>query len=271
MKISNNKNNTRDNLALTLKNISKVYANGTVALQNINLTVGEGDFVSLVGASGCGKSTLLRTIAGLEKISSGEIKWGKKYLAQKLAFVFQEPVLMPWAKVVDNVGLPLKLSGVPQSQGRLRCAEAINLVGLNGFEKVYPRQLSGGMKMRVSLARALVTQPSIMLMDEPFGALDEITRSKLNRDLLTLWQQQGWTVLFVTHNISEAVYLSNRVVVIGAPPGRVVADIPIEAPLPRSEYFRTSHLCNEYCREIWAHLQEAINRTPFETKRTLKP
>ena len=257
-----------DSSTLILKNISKVYDNGTVALQNMNLTVAEGEFVSLVGPSGCGKSTVLRMIAGLGKISSGEIKWSKKYLPQELAFVFQEPALMPWAKAIDNVRLPLKLSGVPQGQARLRCAEVINLVGLNGFEQVYPRQLSGGMKMRVSIARALVTQPRIMLMDEPFGALDEMTRSKLNSDLLSLWQQQHWTVVFVTHNIYEAVYLSNRVVVMAAYPGRVVANIPIEAPYPRREDFRTSELCNEYCREIFAHLQDTVRGTRFEQQVT---
>lgn len=271
MKIDTNKKNTRDSSALILKDITKVYANGTVALQNLNLTVAEGEFVSLVGASGCGKSTLLRAIAGLEKISSGEIKWSKKYLARKLAFVFQEPVLMPWAKAIDNVALPLKLSGVPQSKAKVRCADAINLVGLKGFENVYPRQLSGGMKMRVSLARALVTQPRIMLMDEPFGSLDEMTRSKLNQDLLRLWQQQNWMVIFVTHNIYEAVYLSNRVLVIAPSPGRVVADIPIEAIYPRNEDFRTSRLCNEYCREILTRLQAAEQENPFTSSKVRGP
>ncbi len=255
MKIESKKNNTGNNSALTLKNISKVYNNGTVALQNLNLTVAEGEFISLVGASGCGKSTLLRIIAGLEKMSSGAIKWSNKYLARKLAFVFQEPVLMPWAKAIDNVALPLKLSGVPHRFALSESAKAINLVGLNRFENAYPHQLSGGMKMRVSLARALVTQPRIMLMDEPFGSLDEMTRSKLNQDLLRLWQQQSWMVIFVTHNIYEAVYLSNRVVIIATSPGRVVADIPIETTYPRNEDFRTSSLCNEYCREIFASLQ----------------
>lgn len=263
MKIDNSKNTASDNYALILNNLSKVYANGTPALQDLNLTVSEGEFVSLVGTSGCGKSTLLRAIAGLEKISSGEIKWCRKYLKQKLAFVFQEPVLMPWAKAIDNVGLPLKLSGLSEDKARLRSAEAIDLVGLKGFENLYPRQLSGGMKMRVSIARALVTQPRILLMDEPFGALDEMTRSKLHQDLLTLWQQQHWTVIFITHNIYEAVYLSHRVVVITPRPGRVAADIAIEASYPRSEDFRTSSLFNDYCRQIFARLQAATNGSAF--------
>lgn len=243
---------------LTLHQVSKVYTSGLVALQKMNLTVAESEFISLVGPSGCGKSTLLRLIAGLGEMSSGRIEWGAQYREQDLAFVFQEPALMPWANVIENVRLPLKLAGVPQPQCRVQCAQAIHLVGLDGFEKAYPRQLSVGMKMRVSIARALVTQPRLMLMDEPFAALDEMTRSKLNSDLLILWQQKQWTVIFVTHNIYEAVYLSNRVVVMAARPGRVVAEVPVEVPYPRTEAFRTSRAYNEYCRQIFTFLQKAI-------------
>ncbi|NES83244.1 MAG: ABC transporter ATP-binding protein [Moorea sp. SIO2B7] len=257
--MTNNKNNT----ILALHKVSKIYDNGTVALQDMNLTVRDGEFVTLVGPSGCGKSTVLRLISGLGNITSGEINWEKKQQQQDLAFVFQESALMPWANVFDNILLPLKLSGIPRSKSRLKCAEAIHLVGLDGFENVYPRQLSGGMKMRVSIARALVTQPNIMLMDEPFGALDEMTRSKLNSDVLSLWEKQAWTVIFVTHNIYEAVYLSNRVVIMGAYPGRVVAEVNIEAPYPRTEDFRTSQLCNQYCREIASHLKEIVTGTRF--------
>ena len=164
--------------------------------------------------------------------------------------MFQEPALMPWSQVIDNVHLPLKLSGISLKESRKTVQEAINLVGLDGFERSYPRQLSGGMKMRVSIARALVTRPRIVLMDEPFGALDEMTRSKLNSDLLEVWQKRNWTVVFVTHNIYEAVYLSQRVIVMAARPGRVVADVKIDATYPRSEDFRTWQLCNDYCREI---------------------
>lgn len=236
--------------AIRLENVSKVYANGTIALQNLNLDVGEAQFVSLVGPSGCGKSTVLRMVAGLGKMSSGDLYCGGARTPRKLAFVFQEAALMPWATVQENIRLPLKLAGIAQSTAEAAVAEAIDLVDLKGCERSYPRELSGGMKMRVSIARALVTKPEILLMDEPFGALDEMTRGRLNSDLLDLWSQKQWTVMFVTHNIYEAVYLSNRVVVMAARPGRVVADVAIDAPYPRSEAFRTTPLFNEYCREI---------------------
>ncbi len=251
--------------AITLSNVSKVYRNGTVALQDLNLTIGEGQFVSLLGPSGCGKSTVLRLIAGLGKMSSGSLYWGHSQTKQRLAFVFQEAALMPWATVQDNVWLPLKLAGVPKRDAEKAVAETLQLVELQGFEHCYPRELSGGMKMRVSIARALVTKPELLLMDEPFGALDEMTRSKLNSDLLDLWQQKQWTVVFVTHNIYEAVYLSNRVVVMAARPGRVVADVAIEAAYPRTEEFRTSPLFNEYCRQISHSLAQAAKSSPEET------
>lgn len=251
--------------AIAIHHISKVYSNGTVALQDMNLKISEGEFISLVGPSGCGKSTVLRLIAGLGQVSSGSILLGDTPQKPELAFVFQEAALMPWANVVENVRLPLKLVGLPKLKSRTLVQEVINLVGLAGIEKSYPRELSGGMKMRVSIARALVTQPDIMLMDEPFGALDEMTRGKLNSDLLNLWQQKHWSVVFVTHNIYEAVYLSNRVIVMAPRPGRVVAEIAIDAPYPRTEEFRTSRLCNEYCREISARLTEAVTSFPGET------
>lgn len=236
--------------AISCHHINKIYANGTVALQDMNLTINQGEFVTIVGPSGCGKSTVLRLIAKLSDVTSGQIESNINQSKNELAFVFQEPALMPWSQVIDNVHLPLKLSGISLKESRKTVQEAINLVGLDGFERSYPRQLSGGMKMRVSIARALVTQPRIVLMDEPFGALDEMTRSKLNSDLLEVWQKRNWTVVFVTHNIYEAVYLSQRVIVMAARPGRVVADVKIDATYPRSEDFRTWQLCNDYCREI---------------------
>ena len=245
-------------LALEFKELNKVYPNGTLALQDLNLTINQGDFISIVGASGCGKSTILKLIANLDNLSSGDIIWHNPNLKQELAFVFQEPALMPWASVIDNIRLPLKLIGISSRQSRLRCAEVINLVNLAGFESAYPRQLSGGMKMRVSIARALVTQPQMILMDEPFGALDDITRHKLNRDLLYLWQKYHWTVVFVTHNIAEAVYLSNRVVVMASSPGKVINEVTIAADYPRATDFRTSPLCNQYCREIAHYLEKSI-------------
>ncbi|NJL85328.1 MAG: ABC transporter ATP-binding protein [Leptolyngbyaceae cyanobacterium SM1_1_3] len=242
---------------VTLNQVDKVYPNGTVALQGVDLEVLQGEFVSLVGPSGCGKSTVLKLIAGLGQASEGEIYWQMTDAERQLAFVFQDAALMPWASVIDNVHLPLKLKGRSLSAARADIYQALHLVDLQGVEKRYPRQLSGGMKMRVSIARALVTQPNVLLMDEPFGALDEMTRSKLNSDLVNLWQQYHWTVIFVTHNIYEAVYLSNRVVVMAAHPGRVVAEITIEAPYPRDDAFRTSHRFSDYCREIFAQLSLA--------------
>jgi NitT/TauT family transport system ATP-binding protein len=246
--------------AIALNNVSKVYSNGTIALQDMNLTIEKSQFVSLVGPSGCGKSTVLKIIAGLSKMSSGTIESDSinSQRKSKLAFVFQEAALMPWATVIDNVLLPLKLTKVPKKDANALVEEALELVGLQGFERAYPRQLSGGMQMRVSIARALVTKPDILLMDEPFGALDEITRSKLNNDLLNLWERKHWTVIFVTHNIYESVYLSNRVIVMAARPGRVVADLTIDAPYPRNEEFRTSPLYNQYCREVSACLSKVV-------------
>lgn len=237
--------------------VNKVYANGTVALQDLNLTIGQSEFVSLVGPSGCGKSTALRILAGLGQMSSGRMEWRDGLMQQRLAYVFQEAALMPWATVFENVYLPLKLAGISRRQARVDVATAIERVGLQGFERCYPRELSGGMKMRVSIARALVNQPTILLMDEPFGALDEMTRSKLNQDLLELWQQIGLTIVFVTHNIYEAVYLSNRVVVMAARPGRVVAEVEIAASYPRNENFRTSIEFNRYCQQVSEQLQAA--------------
>lgn len=243
--------------AIALSHISKVYANGTVALQDLTLDIHESEFVSLLGPSGCGKSTVLRLISGLGEMTNGQIQWSNRHLERELAYVFQEPSLMPWATVWDNVYLPLKLAGTRKRTAQARVDEAIALVHLQGFEHAYPRELSGGMKMRVSIARALVTEPEILLMDEPFGALDEMTRSQLNSDLLELWQEKRWTVIFVTHNIYEAVYLSNRVVVMAARPGRVIADVPITAPYPRPRDFRTSSTYTQFCRQLSDELFQA--------------
>jgi len=242
-----------------LQQVDKVYANGVVALRHLDLDVGEGEFLSLLGPSGCGKSTVLRLVAGLGEVSGGRIEWpnGNGRARGDIGFVFQDPTLMPWATVSANVLLPLKLRGVPGDEGEARAREAIGLVGLDGFERAYPRQLSGGMKMRVSIARALVTRPRLLLMDEPFASLDEITRFKLDNDLLQLWARQRWTVVFVTHSVYESVYLSTRIAVMTARPGRTASEVVIDAPAPRDEAFRTSPLYHEYCRQVSARLAEA--------------
>jgi NitT/TauT family transport system ATP-binding protein len=243
-----------------------VFSNGTVALRDMSLDIAQGEFVSLLGPSGCGKSTVLRIIAGLGDTTSGDVDWTTAddvdgHPERKIGFVFQEPTLMPWATAFNNVWLPLRLQRVSRSAARDRVTEALTMVGLESFADAYPRELSGGMKMRVSIARALITRPKLLLMDEPFAALDEITRFKLNEDLLVLWQRFGWTVVFVTHSVFESVYLSERVVVMAARPGRVTDEISIEAPYPRGEDFRTSTPYNQYCRRTSDALHAAIMTT----------
>jgi NitT/TauT family transport system ATP-binding protein len=253
------------NSLITFRNVSKKYANGTLALNNINFTIRDGEFVSLLGPSGCGKSTLLRMIAGLGSVTSGAIDWiaGGSGLSAgpDVGFVFQEPTLMPWATVLKNVYLPLKLAGIGRHEAKPRIDEALAMVGLELFADAYPRQLSGGMKMRVSIARALVVRPKVLLLDEPFAALDEITRFRLNNDLLTLWQQQRWTVIFVTHSVFESVYLSQRILVMSPRPGRVLSDLPISAPYPRDDSFRNSGSYHEFCRTTSAALGGAMHGT----------
>jgi len=240
-----------------LRGVDKRFSNGTVALRGMDLDLARGSFVSLLGPSGCGKSTALRLIAGLGEPSSGSVDWGAE--TPPLSFVFQEPTLMPWRTVLGNVRLPLQVQGVPRGEAVPRALQALAGVGLGGFEKSYPRQLSGGMKMRVSIARALVTQPTLLLMDEPFAALDEITRERLNDDLLTLWAARGLTIVFVTHSVFESVFLSSRILVMAARPGRVVADIPIEAPYPRDDDFRNCDAYAHYCRIVSTALKKAMS------------
>jgi len=246
---------------VALRRVAKTFANGTVALAGLDLDMREGEFVSLLGPSGCGKSTVLRIIAGLAEPSSGAVEWpggAPSRRTQEIGFVFQEPTLMPWASVASNVYLPFRLKGVSRREAAPRIEEALELVGLSGFEKAYPRELSGGMKMRVSIARALVTRPKLLLMDEPFAALDEITRFRLNDDLLALKAQLGWTVIFVTHSVFESVYLSSRIVVMAPRPGRVVHEIEVDEPMPRDDAFRTSTRYAAWCREASQALMSGI-------------
>ncbi len=245
---------------VALRGVGKAFARGVVALDNLSLEIREGEFVALLGPSGCGKSTALRIIAGLSAPTGGEVAWRDKGVGAPgdIGFVFQEPTLMPWASVAGNVHLPLKLAGIDRAAARPRVEQALGRVGLADFASAYPRELSGGMKMRVSIARALVTHPKLLLMDEPFAALDEITRFKLNNDLLRVWQASGETVVFVTHSVFESVYLSSRIVVMTARPGRVFAEIPVAAPYPRDETYRTSADYAAICRRVSAALAQAM-------------
>jgi NitT/TauT family transport system ATP-binding protein len=241
-------------VAVRLRGVTKVYDNGVTALGPLDLDVARGEFVSLLGPSGCGKSTALRLIAGLTTPSSGTVSVPRRAddvnQRHSIGFVFQEPTLMPWASVRENVRLPLKLSHTPAGEADARVREALVQVGLAEFADAFPRELSGGMKMRVSLARALVTDPDILLMDEPFAALDEITRFRLNNDLLALWRNLKKTVVFVTHSVFESVYLSQRVIVMTSRPGRISSEFRIDTPEPRVEDFRMSAGYAGYCREV---------------------
>ena len=243
---------------IELSGVAKTYGNGTVALTGVDARIERGSFVSLVGPSGCGKSTLLRMIAGLIEPSHGSISWpatgGER--PGDVGFVFQDATLMPWARVIDNVYLPLKLKGIARKDAEPRLREALARVGLSDFAESFPRELSGGMKMRVSIARALVTEPPVLLMDEPFAALDEFTRERLDDDLLELWATQKWTVIFVTHSVYESVYLSERVLVMGARPGRILKEIDVEAPSPRGRAFRESADFIGQCAQVSAALRQ---------------
>jgi NitT/TauT family transport system ATP-binding protein len=247
---------------VSFTDVSKIFANGVVALNHFDLRVQPGEFVTLLGPSGSGKSTALRIVAGLSDPTSGKVEWSDgedgRTAHQRIGFVFQEPTLMPWATVAGNVNLPLALRHDEPAAAAARVADVLARVGLTEFARSYPRELSGGMRMRASIARALVTEPSLLLMDEPFAALDEITRFRLNDDLLSLWHTLGKTVVFVTHSVFESVYLSSRIVVMTPRPGRVFTEIAIAAPHPRDEGFRTSALYASFCRLASEALADAM-------------
>lgn len=247
---------------VALRGVDKVFPNGVTALAGLDLDIGQDEFVSLLGPSGCGKSTALRILAGLIAPSRGAVAWadgddGSDHRGE-IGFVFQEPTLMPWASVADNVYMPLRLRGVSRSAARDTIESCLALVGLDAFAQAYPRELSGGMKMRVSIARALSLRPKLLLMDEPFAALDEITRFKLNDDILRLQREFGCTIVFVTHSVYESVYLSTRIVVMAARPGRVVDEIAVTEAGPRTEAFRTTPEYADLCRRASAALHGAM-------------
>lgn len=236
---------------IRLRGVAKTYTGGTQALAGLDLEVRGGELLGLVGPSGCGKSTVLRLIAGLAEPTAGTVERPRDLAP---GFVFQEPTLMPWATAEANVALPLRLRGESRQTRRERARELLAALGLEGFADAYPRQLSGGMKMRVSIARALAARPRLLLLDEPFAALDEIARNQLNDDLLALRRREDLTLVFVTHSVHESAYLADRVAVFSARPGRVIAEVGIETPVARgsAEYQRA-------CREISARLAEVLS------------
>jgi NitT/TauT family transport system ATP-binding protein len=228
---------------IAFERVSKRYRNAAVALEGVSLTVERGEFVTLIGPSGCGKSTLLKLASGLSPVSEGKVQVNGMTPAnarQLMSFIFQDATLLPWRTVEQNVGLELELEHSAKPERDKRVAKMLDLVGLAAVAQRYPRQLSGGMKMRVSIARALVTRPRILLMDEPFAALDEISRDRLNEELLRFHEEQKWTVLFVTHSVAEAVFLSSRIVVLAAHPGRIACEMKVDLPWPRNAATRES-------------------------------
>ena len=252
---------------IDLNNISHTYnpndPEPTYALNPFSMTWENGKRYAILGPSGCGKSTVLKMIAGLLKPTSGNIIFnGKSFSSQsqdqEIGYVFQDATLMPWATVSDNVFLPLRIKGISKSKASNEIEKVLIQVGLKDFYNAYPRELSGGMKMRVSIARALIMKPKLLLMDEPFAALDEMTRFKLNDDVLSFWDNGNLTVIFVTHSVFESVYLSNRVVVMAPRPGRVIADIDLNNNYPRSKEYRTTTNYAKNCRLISKYLQSTV-------------
>jgi NitT/TauT family transport system ATP-binding protein len=244
--------------AIRLDGVSRRYARGVQALDGVDLAIGAGEFVALLGPSGCGKTTVLRLLGGLDAADGGTVRVGVPGLAPGLSYVFQDATLMPWASVFDNVWLPLRIAGVSRGAALERIAPVLQAVGLAAFARALPHELSGGMRMRASIARALVTQPDVLLLDEPFAALDEITRQRLNGDLLALWAHNRFTCVFVTHSVFEAVFLAQRVVVMSARPGRIVADVAIDAPAPRTAAWRSEARYLQLCRATSAALESGF-------------
>jgi NitT/TauT family transport system ATP-binding protein len=237
---------------LTFSGVGKHFPDGTVALAGVDLGVAPGEFVSILGPSGCGKSTLLRIVSGLSDATGGEVQ----VRTDKLGYVFQDPTLLPWRTVQANVELFSELRGLPKEERRRRAAAALELVGLSEFAGHRPRALSGGMRMRVSLARSLTLEPELFLFDEPFGALDEISRERLNDELLQLYLTQRFTALFITHSVMEAVFMSTRVLVMSGRPGRVLGDIPIPFEYPRSPRLRFDERFARLAGQVSAVLRE---------------
>jgi NitT/TauT family transport system ATP-binding protein len=252
---------------IALEGVSKQFRSGALALQNISMRVEKGEFVSLLGPSGCGKSTLLRLVSGLTPATSGSVAVNGMIPAnarELISFIFQDATLLPWRTVEQNVGLGLELEHVAENLRRERVAAMLELVGLSQVANRYPRQLSGGMKMRVSIARALISRPRIVLLDEPFAALDELSRDRLNEELLRLYREQHWTVLFVTHSVAEAVFLSTRMIILGTHPGRIAHVVPIDLPWPRTAETRLTSAYEEQVVRVSRLLRGVQNMQALE-------
>ncbi|WP_036286066.1 ABC transporter ATP-binding protein [Methylocystis sp. ATCC 49242] len=243
---------------VSLHGVAKTFPNGVTALAGLDLDVREGETLTLLGPSGCGKSTVLRLIAGLSPPSAGAISWADPEARKNIGFVFQEPTLLPWANVADNVYLPLRVAGETRAGAQPRIDRVLEHVGLSDFAHALPRELSGGMKMRCAIARALVTRPALILMDEPFAALDEVTRFKLNDDLLALKRDLGATIVFVTHSVFESAYLSTRIIVMSKPRGAIMEEIEIDPALTRDPEFRMSERFSDICRRASRALRDAM-------------
>jgi NitT/TauT family transport system ATP-binding protein len=224
--------------SIEIQNLGKTFGSGLIVFKDFQLTIYENEILSILGPSGCGKSTLLHLIAGLQKASSGRVEISPTL--QSFGFVFQDPHLLPWRNLEQNVSIALEFQQISEAERRSRVAEALEMLGLNEFSKAYPAELSGGMKMRASLARALVTRPKVLLLDEPFAALDEPLRQKLDLELRRLWKSLGLTIIVVTHSITEAIFLSNRMIVLSDRPSRILRDEKIELPLERTSQMRWS-------------------------------
>jgi NitT/TauT family transport system ATP-binding protein len=247
---------------ILLDRVSKTYRSGATALDQVSLTVERGEFVTFLGPSGCGKSTLLKLVSGLSPASKGEVRVNGMTpvnARELMSFIFQDATLLPWRTVEQNVGLGMQLEHAARAARKERVARMLDLVHLGSVAKRYPRELSGGMKMRVSIARALVSRPRILLMDEPFAALDEMTRDRLNEELLRLYSEHKWTVLFVTHSVAEAVFLSSRIVILAAHPGRVAHQVSVDLPWPRTAETRESTAYEEQVVKTSRLLREAAH------------